>query len=133
MISPVKISFEKVKEKILLQSFNKIKMNEHLIHKWRLKYACMITYVHTLHYDMYNLNILSYHKEEYLWKLWLFFYYLKILQLFLSIHCSFIFLSQTGIEDEKLCISQPPFQLFDPDLQLPYQAAAFRREQVTWT
>ena len=77
VISPVKISFEKVKEKILLQSFNKIKMNEHLIHKWRLKYACMITYVHTLHYDMYNLNILSYHKEEYLWKLWLFFITLK--------------------------------------------------------
>lgn len=63
---------------------------------------------------------------------WLFFYYLKVLQLFLSTHCSFLFLPQTGIEDEKLCVSQPPFQLFDPDLQLPYQASAFGREQVTW-
>lgn len=88
---------------------------------------------HFLYHHMNQLNLLSYCKERLLYQNYDFFFYLKILQLFLSIHCSFVFLSQTGIEDEKLCISQPPFQLFDPDLQLPYQAAAFRREQVTWT
>lgn len=108
-------------------------MNEHIVQKWRWKYEYVITYVHALHYVISKINILSDPKEESLYENDDFFYYLKILQLFLSIHCSFIFLSQTGIEDEKLCISQPPFQLFDPDLQLPYQAAAFRREQVTWT
>lgn len=48
------------------------------------------------------------------------FYYLEVLQLLLRIHCSFVFLPQTGIEDKKLSISQPSFQFFDSDLQLPY-------------